>query len=67
MTSPAVLIPGLDLCVSQLKMVRQLFPFVHAQVFLSDEAAFEHSQLCTGKRRSRFARLFTLSAPVVRY
>jgi len=52
---PAVLIPGFDLCVGQVKPRGQLFPLVHAEIFLSVEATFKISQLLIAKRRSCFA------------
>lgn len=57
-TSPAVLVPGLHLCVGEVERGGQLHSVLHAQVFLPLEAAFQLRQLMVGEGGACFAWLF---------
>ena len=60
--SPAVLVPGFDLRVTEVEFRRELHAVLHAEVLLSLEVLLERVQLMIGERRPRFARLLRLVA-----
>ena len=64
---PAVLVPGLDLGISEVECSRQVHAILHTQVLLSFKATLQLIELVVGESRPGFTRLFgshrgTLSA-----
>lgn len=55
---PSVLVPGLDLRVSQVERRRQVHAVLHAEVFLPLEAALQLVELVVGEGCAGFAGLF---------
>lgn len=57
-TSPAVLVPGFDLRVSEVERGSQLHAVLHTQVFLPLEATLQLRQLMVSEGGARFPWLF---------
>lgn len=55
---PSVLVPGLDLRVSQVERRRQVHAVLHAEVFLPLEAALQLVELVVGEGSAGFAGFF---------
>lgn len=54
---PAVLVPGLNLCVCQTQRGSELHPVLHTQVLLALEAPLQLRELVVGEGRARFPGL----------
>lgn len=66
-SSPPVLVPGLDLCVAEAQLGRQLHPVLYTQVLLSLEALLQCLQLMVGEGGPRLALLLAQAAVALAY